>query len=140
MEGREGKSGSVERKGVLAFRKMVTCKRFSFRENGDDNGDTRFLCVCVPGVHEEEAAGRNGCLEKIKTFFPLLATLVCTFFWRRRQMSGFFFPLQWTDGDSKAHPERCQHRQCGADHSKNKKTKTKKTPEDSVKEREGNIH
>lgn len=46
MEGREEKrSGSVDRKGVLAFRRMVTCKRFSFRENGDDNGDTRFFCV-----------------------------------------------------------------------------------------------
>lgn len=64
MEGREEKrSGSVDRKGVLAFRKMVTCKRFSFKENGDDNGHTRFF-LCVPGVHEEEEAGRNGRLVK----------------------------------------------------------------------------
>lgn len=142
MEGREEKrSGSVDRKGVLAFRSMVTCKRFSFRENGDDNGVTRFCffvcsrCTIGGGGRKKWTSG------KIKTFFPLLATLVCTFSSDGCKCQVFFFPLAvdkflqgWGGGNSKAHAERSQHSQCGADRS-DKKKQTKKTPEDLVKER-----
>lgn len=91
----EKRSGSVDRKGVLVFRRMVTCKRFSFRENGDDNGDTRFFFVFQ--VYMRRRRQEEMDVWKNKDPLPAFSNSGVHFFFRRMQMSGFFSPLRWTN-------------------------------------------
>lgn len=136
MEGREEKrSGSVDRVCLLSER-WSRVSDFLLEKLALTMEIHVFLCVFQ--VYMRRRRQEEMDVWKNKDLLPAFSNSGVHFFLIWMQMSGFF-PLQWTNlfrggEDSKAHPERCQHRQCGANRSKKKNSRR------FSQGKEGNIH
>lgn len=87
------------RKDFFFFERVCVLQRdggdlsdFLQEENGHDNGDNVrvHVCVCVPGVHEEEEVERHGRLKN-ENLLPAFSNPAVHFFWNVLFCCFFFF-------------------------------------------------